>query len=466
VSEKQLKTWGPLILLVFCVSAAHAQDSIDTPKPAMTGDNTASLQSGAPTDTPDTRPLAGVQNLSLGSKTSSHSFLLPSFGVTSQVQVNPYGSSLADNSSPASVTYVSGRLALNKVSPRSELLLDYLAAGGFSNYSNQSSSLIQGLDFSETIRGGRWSQMFGEQFSYLPAAAFNFGGLGGVGNFGVSLAAVGVTPGFRQDIVPNQSILTNGADRVSNATMAQTTYALGYRSSLSFFGTYGILHFLDGGLQDNSIISTGAGYNYLLSPLNSMSVSYGFSRLMFAHLPVGADSHTILFSLARRISGRMSFQVGAGPDIQVYRAPLAGSGMTLNWTLNSGLNYQLRNWGTGFMYSHSLTGGSGVLAGAETDMVSGHAGRTFGSLQTSVNLGYSRNRAVQTSLSAISPQTWFAGAQASRRFVSFGSLFIAYNVSRQSSLAAVCSVPACQTNALTQSISLGYNWGFRPIILE
>ena len=466
-------SWKPLriralpILLVLCVPVAHAQDSGDVPKPAMVGDGMAALQLSAQADIPDTRPLAGVQNLSLGSQATSHSFLLPSLGVTTQVQFNPYNSGSTGNSSPGSTTYLSGRLALNKTSARSELLLDYLAAGGFSNYSSGGASAIQSLDFAETIKGGRWTQTFGEQFTYLPASSFNFGGMGGLGNFGIGLGGVGVAPGLRQDLVPNQSIQTNGAARISNATMAQTTYALGYRSSLSFFGTYGTLHFLDGGLQNGSSIGSGAGYNYLLSPLNSMSVSYGFSRFTFSHLSVGAESHTALISFARRITGRLSFQVGAGPDFQVYRSPLAGAESVLSWALNSGLNYQLRNLGTGFNYSHSLTGGSGVLAGAETDMFSGHVGRNLGSWEASVSAGYSRNKALrQTSLAAISPQGWFGGAQMSRRSVSFGSLFISYNVSRQSSLAAVCPLPACGTNRLTQAVSLGYNWGFRPIVLE
>jgi hypothetical protein len=467
MSRKQLRSWTLVALNVFCVPAVYAQSSEDVPKPAMGGDSMAPQLSNAVTDIPDTRPLAGTQNLSLGRQGTSHSFLLPSFGVTSQVQFNPNDSISAGNSSPASTTYLSGRIALNKISDRSELLVDYLASGGFSSYSQQGHSVVQSLDFAETIKRGRWSQMFGEQFTYLPASSFNFGGLGGFGNFGVSLAGVGITPGFRQDLVPNQSILTNGAARISNAAIAQTTYALGYRSSLSLFGTYGTLHFLDSGFQNSSSVAGGAGYNYLLSPLNSMSVSYGFSRLMFANLPVGADSHSVQLSFARRMTGRLSFQIGAGPDVQVYRSPLAGPGTILSWILNTGLNYRLRNWGMGFNYSHSLSDGSGVLAGAETDMVSGHLSRGFGNWQGSADVGYSRNRALQrTSIRTIAPQSWFAGAQMSRRFVSFGSLFFSYNVSRQSSLSAVCLLPACGTNRLTQTVSLGYNWGFRPIVLE
>jgi hypothetical protein len=291
--------------------------------------------------------------------------------------------------------------------------------------------------------------------------------MGGLGNLGVSLGSVGTAPGFRQDLIPNQTILTNAAARVSTATFAQTSYALGYRSSLTFFGTYGALHFLDGGFQNSSSVAAGAGYNYLLSPLNSMSVSYGFSRFMFAHLPGGADSHRVQLSFARRITGRLSFQVGAGPDIQVYRSALAGPGTLLSWAMNAGLNYQLRSWQTGLNYSHSLTGGSGVLPGAETDAFSGNLSRSFGNWQGGLTLGYARNHALQqTSASAITPQGWFAGVQASHRFVSFGSLYASYNVSRQSTLSTICSLPACGTGGLTQTISVGYNWGFRPIVLE
>lgn len=465
MSVKQLKTWGPLILIVLCVPAVRGQESFDAPKPAMAGDNTASLQSGAPTDIPDTRPLAGVQNLSLGSQSTSHSFLLPSFGVTSAAQFN--GSGSVGDSSPTSTTYISGRLALNKISDRSELLLDYIAGGGFSSHSNEGNSVIQNLDFSETIRAGRWSQTFGEQFSFLSASSFNFGGLGGLSNLGVGLGTVGITPGFRQDLIPNQSILTNGAERISNTAMVQTTYALGYRSSLSFFGTYGTLNFLDNGFQNNSSISAGAGYNYLLSPLNSMSVSYGFGRFMFANLPFEVDTHSLQLSFARRITGRLSFQIGAGPDIQLYQTPLAGPPTHLAWTLNSGLNYRLRDWETGFGYTHSLTGGSGVLAGAETDMFLGHVDRTIGRWHTGLAAGYSKNHPLeQTSTSVVTLQGWFGGVQISRQVASFGSLFASYNVSRQSGLASLCSLPACATNQVTQTVSVGYTWGFRPIVLE
>jgi len=65
-----------------------------------------------------------------------------------------------------------------------------------------------------------------------------------------------------------------------------------------------------------------------------------------------------------------------------------------------------------------------------------------------------------------SPQAWYVSAQVSRHFVRYGSLFIAYGASGQSSLAALCTLPACRVSPMTNTVSIGYNWGLRPILLE
>ena len=467
---RKLLTMGMVVTLTLLATTASGQELGDAPKPAMAGDNSAALQVSGSQDVPDIRPPAGAQDLSLGSQIS-HSFLLPSFGVVTQAQRNPNPFGQANVPAWASTTYLSGRVGVNKISGRSDLLLDYLASGGFSSYASEGTSVIQSLDISETLHWGRWSQMFGDQFSYLPASSFGFGGLGGLNNFGVPLGSVGSTPGFRQDILPNQSIMTNGAERISNTAIAQTTYALGYRSSLSFVASYSQLHFLDGGLQNSNVISFRGGYNYLLSPKNSMSVSYGFSRLQLSNSPQGMDDHSVQASFARRITGHLALQVGAGPDIQIFRAPLAGPATVVTWAASGALvgAYQFRHMEAGLNYSHFLTGGSGVLPGAQTDMVSGQLSRALGRWSTGVSVGYSRNRALQQTIldaNRISPQGWFAGVQATRHFARYGSLFFSYNASKQSSLGAICSVSACRTTGLTQTISVGYNWGLRPIVLE
>lgn len=454
------------VFALLCVAPVFAQDVDSGAKPAMSGDNVALLQTGASTDAPDNRPLAGAQNLSLGSASGSHSFLLPSFGITTQLQVTPDNSSSGQYSRHYS-TYLTGRLALNKISAHSELLLDYLAGGGFSSLSSQENSLLQNVDVAETIRVGRWQQMFGEQFSYLPSSAFNFSGLGGLNNFGVALGTAGVPTGFRQDLIPNQTIFTSGADRISNTGIAQTNYLLTRRASVSVFGAYSNLHFRDHGFLDTSTFHGGAGFNYLLSPLNSMSISYEFSRLWLAELPTGIDNHSAELTLARRITGKLSAQVGAGPVFQEFRAQLAGSSTRTSWTLHSAFLYQSNPWESGFDYLHALTGGSGVLPGAETDMFSVHLSRTLGNWRLAPVAGYARNSSLrQTSVILATSQGWFVGGTASRQFVGLGSLFISYNAAGQSGLAGICPALSCQTGGVTHVVSVGYSWGFHPIALE
>jgi hypothetical protein len=124
----------------------------------------------------------------------------------------------------------------------------------------------------------------------------------------------------------------------------------------------------------------------------------------------------------------------------------------------------------GFSYNHSVTGGSGLLAGAETDLFSGHLDHAFNrDWDATVSTGYSRNQALRQMMPTAGnagPQAWFASAMVSRHFVRYGNLFIAYGASGQSSLASLCTLPACRVSSLSHTVSIGYNWGLRPILLE
>jgi hypothetical protein len=175
-------------------------------------------------------------------------------------------------------------------------------------------------------------------------------------------------------------------------------------------------------------------------------------------------------SFARRITGRLSFQVGAGPAVLIYKSPLIGPSTVPSWTAAASLNYQYRRLGTGFSYNHSVTGGSGLLAGAETDLFSGYLNHAFNrDWEATVLTGYSRNHALQQTMptsGSASPQAWYATARVSRHFVRYGSLFIAYNASGQSSLASICTLSQCRFSSLSSTLSIGYNWGLRPFVLE
>jgi len=422
----------------------------------------------------DTTPLAGAQNLTLGLPPSVHSFLLPSFGISSQAQTNPYNSSQSGSPAVIESTYLTGRLALSRTSGRSSLSLDYLTGGSFSTDSNQGNSGIQNLHFSDMINWGRWSTMFGDQLSYTSQSPFGFGGLGGLNSLGVGLGnGVGSNAGFRNDFLPGQSILITGSPQISNAAIGEVSYALNHRASLTFVGSFGLLDFVNAGFQNSSYATFQGGYNYLLDRKNSIAVFYRFNDFWYANPSQafqGIQDHNVQMSFARRVTGRLSFQVGAGPDTRVYHAPLAGPSTLVTWTASSSLNYQYRHLAAGLTFNHSLTGGSGVFLGATTDLLSGSVSRTFNrDWDGAFTAGYSRNQPIQQTTpnaNMISPQAWFVTARVNRHFVRYGSFFIAYSASGQSSLASVCTLPACTVSTLSSSVSIGYNWGLRPIVLE
>lgn len=470
--------------LVLWGSEARAQNpstSVQQPLPASSASaGTASAPKEAASGFPvlegqevvaDTTSLSGAQNLTLGLPPSGHSLLLPSFGVSSQAQINPYDSSQPNSPGIIGTTYLTGRLALTRSSGRSNLSLDYMTGGSFSTGSSQGNFGIQSLHFSDQIHWGRWTTMFGDQFSYTPQSPFGFGGLGSLNNLGVGLGnGVGSSPSFNNNFVPGQSILINGSPQISNAVIGEVDYALSYRASLTFAGSYGLLHFVNAGFQDSSNTSFQGGYNYLLDRKNSIAVFYRFNATMFTGVPKGIQDHSVQLSYARRITGRLSFQVGGGPDAHVYQSPLAGPNTVASWMASTSLSYEYRHLATGFSYNHSVTGGSGLLPGAQTDLFSGNLNHRINrDWDATVSGGYSKNRALlQTTSNAnnTSPQSWFSSVMVNRHFTRYGSLFIAYSASGQSSLASICTLPACQVSSLSNTVSIGYNWGLRPMVVE
>jgi hypothetical protein len=411
-----------------------------------------------------------VQYLTLGSALPGHFILLPSLGLSTQAQTNAYNSSESSSIGAVSATYLTGRLTLNRTSLQSQLSLDYLAGGILTNDPLQGNSAIQNLTFSDLKQWGRWSVLFGDHMSYTSQSPFGFGGLGGLNNLGVSPGNGSGGGGFRSGFQPDQSIFINGAGQVTNAVIGQIDYALSHRSSLTFAGSYGILDFLQAGFLNNSGGTFQGGYNYLLDRVNSIAVFYRFNSLTFAGLSQGIKDHSVQLSYGRRITGRLSFQVGAGPDILEFQAPISGPSTVASWAGSAALKYQFRSFGAGLNYDHSLTGGSGLLLGAKTDLVFGTLSHTFNrDWEGAASMGYSANQPLQQTTpnaNAFYPKAWFGNIRVMRHFVGYGSLFLDYNISGQTGLAAICSQAACRVNSRINAVTIGYNWGLRPLVLE
>ncbi len=473
--------------LILCVPMAGAQEPSSRPQkpipPASSEDNRSealqadegTLATREPKIIPDSRPLAGAQNLTLGTIALDHSFLLPSFSVVTQVGTNANNYGPSNGTGVQSTSFLIGRLGLNRTSGRSELMLDYLGGGTLSNSQTQGNSVIQGLTMSDTIRSGRWSLLFGDDFSYLSESSFGFGGLGGLGFLGIGSGSgvggdLGFNPSFRPDLLPNQTILTNRAPRISNTAVIQTDYALNRGSSVTFLGSYEILKFIDAGFFNSGDAIFQAGYNHTLSRKDSVSIFYRFSAFTFSNISQGIDDHNVQLTYARQIAGRVSFQIGGGPEISTFQTPLPGLGTRLNWTIASALNYQFRKTTVGFNFNRGLTGGSGILQGAETNQFQGLLSRSLTrNWDGALTSGFSRNQALRQTnpaASIIAPDAWFLTARVGRRFARSGSLFFDYTARRQSNIPSSSTFSAHGVHSLTHMVSVGYTWGIRPIVIE
>jgi hypothetical protein len=420
---------------------------------------------------PDTRPLAGAQDLTLGSVEDARSFLLPSFSVITLAGNDTYGTGVAGTPDILSTTFVAGRLGLNKISTSSQFLLDYVAGGSFSNDPTVGDSIAQGLNISETVTMKRWTLLLADRFYYVSDSLFGYGGLGGIDKLGVGLGSgAGTSTGLSPTLSPTGSIYLTGLPRVDNGGVGQLSYDISRRAKLTILGADQLEDFKHSELQNSNEISVQAGYDYMLSRLNSIGFMYRFDDFNFAVIPQAIHDHTAEILFARRVTGRLTWQVGAGPSVQEYVNPVSGAGTVVAPTVFTGVLYRLRNTSFGASYMHGLSSGSGLFPGAEADVFAGQARHAFGkSWSLSVNGGYARNAALRetsTTASGLALNTWFVNTTLSRIFVAYGSLFISYNASGQSSLSTVCTLPGCKLGATVNTGSIGYTWGLRPIFLE
>jgi hypothetical protein len=216
-----------------------------------------------------------------------------------------------------------------------------------------------------------------------------------------------------------------------------------------------------------------------MSQRNTIAVLYSFSAFRFSHFDQSIDDHTAQISFARRVTGRLAFQIGAGPQVVMFRTPIpsgsgsSGGGTTsstqIYWSLNTALQYQVQRIGLGLAYNHGVSGGSGVLAGAIGDTVTGSVTRQMSrTFSSGVTAGYARNYGLTTE-SETSPASqtynyWFAGASFSHPWGRSLGLTLSYQMQYQDSNSTFCIGPACGTKLVRHLISVGLGWHERRLL--
>jgi len=408
---------------------------------------------------PDTHPLAGAQNLGLGTAPTEHSYWQPTISVFSTLDSNAFGLS----SGWVTYTSVLGALQVHRLSARNNLTLNYAGGGTFTTNSSVGNSVLQRLELGDTVSLRRATLSVFDTAAYLPETSFGFGGLGGL-----SLPGSG-SLGLGNGYVPQESILAARDQRILNTSIGQMNYLLSPRASLTFLGGYSLLHFYGSGYLDIRQPMFQAGYNYQMTPLDTVAVLYNFSDIQFGGLNESIRDNRADLSYGRRVTGRIAFQVQAGPEIVTFQVPssatTAGSGPKYLWNLNSSLSYALERGSLGLSYMHGVNAGSGVLVGAVGDTVGVTANRALAREFTGgLRFGYARNSSLNGPTQLFANRNydyWYGGADLNHPFGRYLSLVMSYQFQRETSNSPLCIGSSCGTFS-RNTISIGFTWQDHP----
>ncbi len=327
----------------------------------------------------------------------------------------------------------------------------------------------------------RWHVLLRDDFTASPGASFTGQGMGGPGltsefssMLGASITSLG------QQFEPTETINTNAVMRYMNSILGQAEYSFSRRSAFTFSGSYGLLDFTGIGYFNSSMFDAQAGYDYLLDPSNSIAILASYGKIDFTGTGIStAGTSTIgtgnsvedyvgALAYGRRITGRLAFQVAAGPqEILFPGVGGVGDSRLLFESINTALSYERRRSGVSFSYARGLTGGSGVFLGATSDTFSGSAHHQFTRFwMGSVSGGYALNKSLPLAGAATTQfDTWFIGANLGRQVGLHAQINFNYGATMQNSPAA-CPVVYCGGTGLQQTFGMTVNWHLRPVGLN
>ena len=403
------------------------------------------------------------------------SFVLPS------IEFTGYGNTVPGDLTKITTTDVGvASLALQSVGRHDQVNLD-LSGGGFYYNTSPATSGTRGparsggfgeASFLPSFSGRRWKLLAGDAATYLPESANAFYGFGGLTSFASGLGSGYYTTGtgLNPTLAPSQAILTGLARRVGNVALTEVQYAAGERSLLSATGTYGILHFLDSGYIDNQIWSVMAGYSHLVSRRSEIGLSYTQTSFRYGSLSPQQLFRGLALSYGYRLSGKLAFQMSGGfGGSEVTLPPARGITKSFVSTFDS-LLYQSKKAQVQLSFARYLSGGSGVLVGAETDWAGLDLGRSLSRRTSgSLNAGYQRNQPLRQEGGAsaqFKSDYWQAGGNLNYEMSRNVSMYLNYDFQRQLSTTQLCVYGECGTDIYRHVLGLGLNLHARPVKLE
>ncbi|MGA7792921.1 MAG: hypothetical protein WCA19_07775 [Candidatus Acidiferrales bacterium] len=504
-------SWTLIVVLVLCATGAFAQDQkqetspIDLNAPLQPLDTTpgvgysnkppigAARGVSAPFDPqpydpsqviPDQNTLAGATPFTLGSVQHTRNTFDPAISVSQLGQTVPGASG---QTVLTGVSVVGASLNFDRTWSEYHFSAIYNGGETFNlgysaapTFFGQTSPHYQFHDLvvSQEADWARWHVLLRDIFMASPGAAFSGQGMGGPGLSAQFSSLLGASlNSFASGFVPSETINTGLAMRYTNAILGQVEYSFSRRSAFTFSSSYGLLHFTVPGYISSSLFNVQAGYDYLLDPFNSVALLASYGKIDYTGTGSSTTGTSMIgtgnsvtdyvgaLAYGRKITGRLAFQVAAGPE-EIHSAAPGGVGNfhLLFVSVYSTLSYARRRSGVSFSYVRGLNGGSGVLLGATGNTISGSANYQFTRFWTgSVTGGYALNNNL-ASAGAASTQfdNWFIGTNLGRQVGPHLQINFNYGATRQNNPAICPVVGGCGGTGLQQTFGMSVNWHLRP----
>jgi len=434
-----------------------------------------------PPSTAENPPISGLDLPSLEPGMPARSFLIPGIHVSEAVDSNV--GDTAEGSSVQGVTRAMGSLMFQKIGGRSMTAIDYIGGGEFYSGFASSSNLVQQLDSEERIYWRKGQVTARDQFSYLPEGVFGFGVYGESGAYNQGLAGIGyigggIGTGLSGLFGPGQFGTLGQEPRINNLTTVDVEQALSARSAVTLAGGYGFVRFTNDNSEfiDSNQVSAEAAYDYQLTRKDQIAFLYGFQDFRYPNFAGTAyTTHLGQVLYGHRISGRMDFVVGAGPQVTIINSPLfGGTTQSVTITAQASLRYRFPKTSLGLFYSRFNTSGSGYFLGATSDVARVSASRPLTRKWTGgVDVGWAHNSRVQPGVFGLIPATttsfqyWYAGAVARRDLSRHFSFFVSYQFNDLSFSGETCVTPGtCNLSGQRHVAAVGLDWHPHPIRLD
>jgi hypothetical protein len=507
-----------LTLTLIGASAAWAQGDeppAPPPAPAFGQDNPVPTVSENP-------PISAIDQPGLEPHAAPESFLLPGLHFSESVDSN--AADTLGGSKVSSVTRGLGSLTLQKLWKNYAVAMDYI--GGVLYYDQKGIGLEQlhQFDIDNRINWKRGQLAIRDSFSYLPEGNFGFQAYGGSGAYNSGLASLGSSMlggaafgGQTSSFNGGGGISVGQVPRLTNFALADIVENLSPRSSVTLSAGYGIVHFyggltsLTGAPANVAFIGSSEetvqfGYDRILNPKDQIALSYGYQGFDFSTVGTAVHSHVLQVMYGHRISGRMDFTIGAGPQfthtsevayvctylgipvqVPANNCPsiggnLVGVPQTANHIGVAGrvsLRYRFPKTSLSLGYDRFNTSGSGLFAGSRSDTVVLGVQRPLSRIwDVFGDVGYSMNSRLQLGGSTVNANSFnylYAGAGLHRQFGRNLRGFVSYQFNNMSFDTSCPVAPTfltsagavgCSNTSRRQVGSIGLDWTPRPIRLD